>query len=90
MFTEQLTKKLVCFGSENIWRNILLVSHGRNRQTIGQKHSMNTKKTTRQNTSASWRIFGVLNNPLSPNLADKLAIEDELTFDGGKNILACF
>ena len=51
---------------------------------------MNTKKTTRQNTSASWRIFAVLNNPFSPNLANKQAIEDELNFDGGKNVLACF
>ena len=29
-------------------------------------------------------IFAVLNNPLSPKLADKQAIEDELNIDRGK------
>ena len=34
----------------------------------------------------NWRIYicSVLNNSLSPKLADKRAIEDELSIDGGK------
>ena len=31
--------------------------------------------------------FAVLNNPFSPKLADKHAIEDELNIDGGKHVL---
>ena len=31
--------------------------------------------------------FAVLNNPFSPKLADKQAIEDELNSDGGKHVL---
>ena len=41
-------------------------------------------------SSGIWRIFAELNNPLSPKLADKHAIEDELNIDGGKHLLACF
>ena len=42
--------------------------------------------TIRRTTSANWRIYicSVLNNSLSPKLADKQAIEDELSIDGGK------
>ena len=68
------------------WRNILHVSRGRSKRTIGRKHSKNTKKTTRWNISAIWRIFAALNNPLSPNLADKQTIEDELNIDEGKHV----
>ena len=35
---------------------------------------MNSKKTTSQATSAIWRIFVELNNPLSPKLAHKHAL----------------
>ena len=43
-------------------------------------------------TSAIWRIFEDLNNPLSPKLADKktCTIEDKLNIDRGKHVLACF
>ena len=41
-------------------------------------------------TSAIWRTFVELNNPCSPKLADKRAIEDELNIDGGKYVLVCF
>ena len=34
--------------------------------------------------------FAVLNNYLSPKLANEQAIEDELNIDGGKHDLACF
>ena len=40
----------------------------------GLKHSKNSKKTTQWTTSAIWRIFAELNNPLSPKLADKHAL----------------
>ena len=33
----------------------------------------NSKKTIRPTTSAIWRIFAELNNPVSPKLADKHA-----------------
>ena len=58
------------------WRNISLVSRGRSRRAIGQKHtcSKNSKKTTRQKTSAIWRTFADLNNPLSPKFAKKYAL----------------
>ena len=46
---------------------------------------MNNKKTT-----AIWTMFAVLNNPLSPILADKQATEDELNIGGGNHILACY
>ena len=72
------------------WWNISLISQGRNRWTIGSKHSKNSKRTTQWTTSAIWKIFAVLSNPLSPKLADKQAIEDELNIDGGKHVLACF
>ena len=60
----------------------------KNRRTIGEKHSKNSKNTTRRTTSAIWRIFEELNNPLSPNLVDKQAIEDELNVNGSKHVLA--
>ena len=41
-------------------------------------------------TSAIGRIFAELNIPLSPTLADKHAIEDELKIHGGKPVLPCF
>ena len=58
------------------WRNISLVSRGRSRRAIGQKHtcSKNSKKTTRRKTSAIWRTFADLNNPLSPKFAKKYAL----------------
>ena len=37
-------------------------------------------------TSAIWRIFAVLNNPLDPKLIDKQAIEEEKKIDGGKHV----
>ena len=46
------------------WWNISLVSQGRNRKTIGEKHSKNSKKTTRQTTSAPWRILTKLRTTL--------------------------
>ena len=74
------------------WQNISLVSQGRNRRTITLNHDKNSKKKTRQMTSAIWRIFEDLNNPLSPKLADKktCTIEDKLNIDRGKHVLACF
>jgi len=39
---------------------------------------------------AIWGIFAVLNNTLSPKLANKQAIEDKLNISGGKHVLACF
>ena len=57
-----------------------LVSRGRHRQTIGSKHSKNSKKTTRQTTSSLWRIFTKLKNPLSPKLADKHAFYSNVYF----------
>ena len=39
-----------------------------------EKHSKNSKKTTRRTTSTIWGIFAELNNPLSPKLADKHAL----------------
>ena len=68
------------------WWNISLVSRGKNKRTIGD--STNSKNTTRRTTSAIWRIFEELNNPLSPNLVDKQAIEDELNVNGSKHVLA--
>ena len=41
-------------------------------------------------TSAIWIIFAPLNDSLSSKLADKQAIEDELSSDGDKRGLACF
>ena len=54
----------------------------RNKQAnIGRKDS---KKTTQRATSAIWRIFVELNNPLSPKRADgHAAIEDELNIEEG-------
>ena len=40
--------------------------------------------------SAIGRIFAELNIPLSPTLADKHAIEDELKIHGGKPVLPYF
>ena len=34
--------------------------------------------------------FAALNNPFSPKLADKQAIEDELNIDGGTHVLLLF
>ena len=70
------------------WWNISFVSRGKNRRTIGEKHSKNSKNTTRRTTSAIWGIFEELNNPLSPNPVDKQAIEDELNVNGSKHVLA--
>lgn len=61
------------------WQNISLLLRGRNKQTVGQEHSNNSKNTTQWMTSPVWRILAELNNPfISPNLADKHAIKDEL------------
>ena len=52
-----------------------------------------SKNTTRQTNStimAICRIFTGLNNPLSPKIANKQAIEDELNIDRGRHVLACF
>ena len=70
------------------WWNISLVSRGKNKRTIGEKHSTNSKNTTRRTTSAILRIYEELNNPLSPSLVDKQAIEDELNVNGSKHVLA--
>ena len=68
------------------WRNISIVSRGRNRRTIGYKHSKNGKNITRRTASDVWRIFAqCLNMPIN-----RQAIEDELNIDGGKYVLACF
>ena len=53
-------------------------------EEIGELHSKNSKETSRRMTIAIWRILAVLNNPFSPKLAGKQAIEDELNIDGGK------
>ena len=76
---EQLTEKnwrrgRVVLVVTTKWRNISLVSRGRNRQTIGLKYSKNSKKTPRPTTSAICRIFADLNNPLSTKLANKHAL----------------
>ena len=44
----------------------------------------------RKNIARTARIFAELNNPLSPKIADKQAIEDKLNIDGNKHVLACF
>ena len=47
-----------------------------------------SKNTTRRTTftiMAIWRILAGLNNSLSPKLANKQAIEDELNIDEGKH-----
>ena len=44
--------------------DISLVSRVRTRQNNSQKHGKNSKKTTRRATSAIWRIFAELNNPI--------------------------
>ena len=57
-------------------------------EEIGELLAKYTARTTtiRRTTSANWRIYicSVLNNSLSPKLADKQAIEDELSIDGRK------
>ena len=41
-------------------------------------------------TSAIWRIFAELNNPIiSPKLADKHVIKKKINIDKGKHVLAC-
>ena len=41
-------------------------------------------------TSAIWRIFAELNNPIiSPKLADKQVIKKKINIDKGKHVLAC-
>ena len=41
-------------------------------------------------TSAIWKIFAELNNPLSLKLANNHAIKDELNINEGKHVLARF
>ena len=53
-------------------------------------YGKNIKNTTTLTTSAIWRIFAELYNPLSLKLANKQAIEDELNINGGKHILVYF
>ena len=80
---EDLGRGWVVLVVSTKWRNILLVSRGRKRQTIGQKHSKNSNKTSCWTACATWRIFAVLNNSLSPKLANKQTIKGDL------NIVAC-
>ena len=58
------------------------------------KYLLKTEKEQQEDNStgpsAFWRIFAVLNNPLSIKLANKWAIEDELKIDGGKQVLVVF
>ena len=44
--------------------DISLVSRVRTRQNNSQKQDKNSKKKTRRATSAIWRIFAELNNPI--------------------------
>ena len=70
------------------WRNISLVSQGRNRRTTGD----NIARTARRQLNGLENICR-LNNPLSPTLADKHApLKTNLQFcniDGGKRALPC-
>ena len=43
-------------------------------EPLAKQKSKNSKKTTRRMTSAIWRIFAHLNNPLSRKFADKHAL----------------
>ena len=77
-----------CFGRENKMVEHFTRFARKKRRTISEKHSKNSKNTTRRTTSAILRIFEELNNPLSPHLGDKQAIEDELNVNGSKHVLA--
>ena len=64
-------------------------------EKIGKLLDQKIARTARRQLDGRHLLFGefyfaVLNNPLSPKLADKQAIEDELNIDGGKYVLACF
>ena len=55
---------------------------------MAKKNSKNSKETNQRTTLLFEEYyFAVLNNPFSPKLADKQAIEDELNIDGGKHVL---
>ena len=43
-------------------------------ELLAKNRARIAKKTTRQTTSAIWRIFAHLNNLISPKLADKHAL----------------
>ena len=60
--------------------DISLVPRVRTGRNKSYKYGKNSEKKTRRATSAVWRIFAELENP----------IEDELNIDGGKNVLAMF
>ena len=65
---------MTCFGSE--YKTVEYFTRFTSEE-LGQllaKNSKNSKKTTRWTTSANWRIFAELDNPLSPKLADKYAL----------------
>ena len=85
---EQITEKTwgrgwVVLVVSTKWRNISLF--------FGELLAKNIARTPRRqldgSTSVIWRIFSVLNSPLSPKLAYKQVTEDELSIDGGKH---CF
>ena len=59
-------------------------------ELLAKNVATKSKNTTRRTIMAIWRIFAGLNNPLSPKLANKQAIEDELNIDGDKHVLACY
>ena len=57
-------------------------------ELLAKNVATKSKNTTRRTTSTImtiWRISAGLNNSLSPKLANKQAIEDELNIDGGKH-----
>ena len=90
--TEQLTEKTWGRGRVLVvsakWRNISLVTQGRNGRTTGD----NIARTARRQLNRLENICR-LNNPLSPTLADKHAPSKmNLQFcniDGGKHALPC-
>ena len=68
------------------WQNISLVSLAK--EEIGELLAKNREGTARRQLDRRHLLFGeglqtVLNNPLSINLANKQAIEDERNIDGG-------
>ena len=69
--------------------------HSFEEEKIGRLLDKKIARTARRQLDGRHLLFGeyyfaVLNNPLSPKLADKQAIEDKLNIDGDKHVLACF
>lgn len=81
---------LFCYSSTK-WRNISRVSRRRYNPTTRKTHSKNSNNTIRRTTYVIWRIFAVVNIPLSPKLAEDLSNwRRGLTLTSIKDVLACF